>query len=126
MVTVILDTAVLVDVYRNRKRAADTLITYKNNRFAITIFTYTEFLAGAALLNKKDARKFLKDYPVINFDANSASILKTMCMQYLLPSKHLGDFLIAASAMANKAAVITPNYKDFSKFKNLEVIRYLI
>jgi predicted nucleic acid-binding protein len=93
-----------------------------NAKFAISIFNYTEFLAGAPIRRKNDAAKFLQIYGVVDFDDKCKKVLNRLSKEHELPSQKLTDFLIASVCLANKSGIITTNAKDFTKFKGLEVL----
>jgi predicted nucleic acid-binding protein len=118
----ILDTNILIGTYRSRKKTIAVLNKIDSELFAISVFNYTEFLAGATLQRKNDAAKFLRTYDVIDFDDKCKKILTQLSREYVLPSQKLSDFLIASVCLANKCGIVTTNAKDFIKFKGLKVI----
>ncbi len=120
----LLDTNVIIDIYRNKKKAFEALAKYKQKIFYISIITYAEFLAGAKSNHKNDARKFLSQFTVVKFDDNSHKQLNGMCMKYELPNREqLRDMFIAATAIANNYDIITNNAKHFN-YSGLTVHRY--
>lgn len=117
----ILDTNVLIGLYRSRKKAVNFLSGIDSAAFATTIFSYAEFVAGTPIYRKAEAHKFLSFIPIVNFDDKSHKVTEKLCRQVMLPKNHLADFFIASVCIANNYELITANAKDFSKFKSLKV-----
>jgi len=123
---VVLDTNVLIALYRNRKAVYDYAKTMSIDEVFITHPTYIEFLAGAKVENKRFIKSFLQNFQLLSFDAKSEIASKTLATQNQITGKgKCTDLLIASICIANGMAIVTANVSDFT-FTNLEVIKYIV
>ena len=121
---VVLDTNVLIDIYRNKKLLSNFIQIKEIRKVYITSVVYVEFLAGAKLEFKRNALKFLADYPILSFCKKSEVSAKTISTQHQIKGKGKAtDLLIAAVCIANNLPLLTANIDDFN-FKKLEIIKY--
>jgi predicted nucleic acid-binding protein len=124
----ILDTNVLINLYRAKAKTIKVLGTLgltHNAVFAIAHFNYVEFVAGTT--RKNDAEKFLRYYPIVDFDKKShlLSVKLSRNRKILLESQKLSDFLIASICIAHDYHIATTNIKDFTMFEpfGLKIIK---
>ncbi len=118
-----MDTNVLIGLHRSKKKTVEYLSNIDSAYFAITPFTYAEFLGGATVPGKIEAAKFLKQYPVVDFDQSAQTTLTKLCRQIQLQKNQLPDLLIASICLAHDYGIVTANHKHFTKFPNLEVLK---
>ncbi len=122
---VVLDTSVLIDIFRGNKKTLEELKKYKEEIFAITSITLFELWQGKL----KEVEKFVLDnLPKYPFDEKSAKlagiILKELKEIGKIPE--IQDLLIASICIANNSKLITKD-KGFEVFKpfrlRVEIIR---
>lgn len=120
---VILDTSVCIEILKERQRATDS---FRSLDFASPyISAVTVFELMFRTYNAKQAKEFIVDVEVIDFDENSANKASEIALEL----KHKGtpieaaDLFIAATALANNCALATLNTKDFSRIKGLRLVR---
>lgn len=91
----------------------------------ITRINYIEILSGTSENAKASARKFLRQFEILEFDKTAAEKASNLAMKYRVSSKNSKDFLIASIAIANKIPLLTENNKDFN-YKELKLMPYRI
>jgi predicted nucleic acid-binding protein len=74
MKTAMLDTNVLFDLMKNEKSALAKLKDFKGYKFVISFLVYAEVMAGSQLRVKADTRKFLKNFPVKEYDTKAHTV----------------------------------------------------
>jgi len=125
MKKVLLDTTLIVHLYRKRKEADKIIEHFKGHEFFISVVTYTEFVASAKTKYKKDAKKFLQPYKVLALNETVTKTIITQSYINEVPTTQTADFFIACTAIAHKATLITNNEKHF-KYKGLKTHFYSI
>ncbi len=114
MKIVMLDTNVVIDLFKNYNDARKKLIEFKEHKFAISYLVYAEFMSGTQLTKKKDSNKFLKLFKVFMFDAKAHQTANLFLQKYFTGRENSpNDLLIAAHAHSLNYPVITNNAKDF-------------
>ena len=123
MSTALLDTNVLVDIYRNRRSATQSLMQLEVKTFCFSILTYAEFLGGASIRHKAETRKFLSKFPIIDIDTSITNEVKKLSYSNALHKNHIHDLFIAATAISKKFILVTANVKHFP-YKAIHIHKY--
>ncbi len=120
-----LDTNVVLDILKNRTKALDKLKAFKHFTFIISFLVYVEIMAGSQLAQKKDTRKFLREFFIVhNFDDAAHKESTRFLNKYFTGRENRPmDLLIAAHAKSLHIPIITNNAKDFI-FSEIEVYHY--
>lgn len=131
MGVVILDTDVIIDLYRNKREALKTLDYFKDKVLTISPISYAEFLGGTRLKYKIEARKFLHQFKVLHEKENQK--LFALCMKHEFKKQRsdkrnssLGDFLIAQDTLKANTILVTQNIDDFTMFESIKLHEYKI
>jgi len=131
-----LDTSLLVDLLREAARetegpASRFLATVQDEELGISVFVACELAAGAAMSTRPAQEKRRVDrlceglhiqYPDEGFPSAYGSLLASQERTHRRISTM--DLLIATSALAAGAPLVTRNAKDFSRVPGLDVIAY--
>lgn len=123
----IVDTCYLIDLMKGDRDAEG--ITRLHNPLSTTSVSSAEFLHGAKKSGKKDvyavSEKFLRFFPVLPFDAESAVIYAELAHTLSGSGRHISTFdeLIAAIALRNNEPLVTRD-RNFSAIDGLEIISY--
>jgi len=128
----ILDSTFLVDFERDRKRglpdgAVAFLAAHENTAFAITFTIAGELAAGRSLgIDRAKWERFIKPFRLYEYTPEVAWRFGQAYRQLQRDGKMIGanDLWIAATALANDAAVVTRNVREFSRVEGLEVLGY--
>lgn len=100
-----------------------------HNPLRTTAISSAEFLYGARKSNKKNiiaaSEKFLRYFPVLPFDAESAGIYAGIAHSLAEHGRHVSSFdeLIAAIARRHNEPLVTRD-RHFSRIDGLEIIPY--
>jgi tRNA(fMet)-specific endonuclease VapC len=131
----ILDTDHLSLLQRENTKLIDRLLSYQQERVVITIVTVEEQLRGRlsviskasdlksktslalAYQNLRLTVESLTEFEQIDFDPQSESIYRQLREQKIRIGTQ--DLRIASIALANRATLLTRNYRDFSQVPNL-------
>jgi predicted nucleic acid-binding protein len=119
------DTTVFIHLLDQYGKMTAILKKLGVKKMYITRIGYIELLAGAKKSRKVDTRKFLSDYPILEFNEKAASITALLSMKYQVSSKNSKDFLIAATCISHNLSLLTENNKDFN-YKELKLQQYRI
>ncbi len=114
------DTDVLIDFLRGNEKAVE-LIRENSENILISPITITELYSGARNENERNQLdSFLALFQIIPADGEIAKVAGQLKREYS-KSHNLGlaDCLIAATAIASNAKLMTLNVKHFPMFKNL-------
>lgn len=122
---VIIDSTVLIHMSTQYNRMVSIMDAKGITEYCITRVNHIELLAGASVDSKPSVRKFLQKYPVLEFDAKAVQLANNLAMRYRVGKKQSKDFLIAATAIANKLPLLIENTKDFD-YKELKLMTYRI
>ena len=104
---VLLDTSVLIDLYRNRRKAE----------------AYLQHL-GASQRYKAAAQKELQNYTILPIDAAAHKSVYQLARLIELAPGRAADTIIAASAKAHHIKIVTTNVRDFRRLPDVEIIEY--
>jgi predicted nucleic acid-binding protein len=88
-----------------------------------TRINYSEILNGAAENQKLQARKFLKQFALLEFDNNSALTATKLAFKYRVNARNQRDFLVASVAITYKLPLLTENEKDFN-YSEIKLLPY--
>jgi predicted nucleic acid-binding protein len=123
----IVDTCYLIDLMKGDPDAGE--ITRQHNPLRTTSISSAEFLYGAKKSGKKKvyevSEKFLRFFPVLPFDAESAVIYAEIAHALSGSGRHISTFdeLIAAIAIRHDEPLVTRD-RHFSAIGQLEIISY--
>lgn len=124
MKTLMIDSNVIIDLLRNRRKALGRIQRFSQYKLVVSHFSYIEVMAGAQSHRKADTEKFFRQYLVLSFNNKAQIESRSLARRY-----HAGkplDLLIAAHAKAEGVELLTNNVKDFAKYKGLKVLHYEI
>ncbi len=121
---ILIDTNILIEVYRNNKNIIETVQNIGQHNIAISTITYAELLYGSR--NKKELHLIHKDIStltVLNIDEDVSIKFIELIAEYALSHKlAIPDALIAATAICNNLPLYTLNKKDFQFINSIELI----
>jgi len=123
----IVDTCYLIDLMKGDPDAGE--ITKLHKPLRTTSVSSAEFLYGAKKSGKKNAydvsEKFLRFFPVLPFDAESAVIYAEIAHALSGSGRHISTFdeLIAAIAIRHDEPLVTRD-QHFAAVDGLELISY--
>lgn len=125
---VILDTDILIDYIRqpeNKNSHIRILLkSIPSQDLAISILTIQELYVGESSKVKQKAEFFLNlisKLVILHYDYVTAKMAGEI-MRDIRPRVQFVDAAIAATAILNKAKLLTLNRKDFQGIKNLKLI----
>lgn len=90
--TVILDSTALFHLNYHRNKIMPVLKEMGATKFCITRINYLEIMAGSSLKSKKETRKFLQQFSVIEFTPACKDVANTLAFKYEISSKNQHDF----------------------------------
>lgn len=123
----IVDTCYLIDLMKGDPDAGE--ITKLHKPLRTTSVSSAEFLYGAKKSGKKNvydvSEKFLRFFPVLPFDAESAVIYAEIAHALSGSGRHISTFdeLIAAIAIRHDEPLVTRD-QHFAAVEGLELISY--
>lgn len=123
----LVDTCFLIDLMKGDSDAEGIIKTHKSPK--TTSVSSAEFLYGAKKSGKKNvydvSEKFLRFFPVVPFDAESAVIYAEVASTLSGSGRHISTFdeLIAAIALRHDEPLVTRD-RHFSAIDGLELISY--
>jgi len=123
----LVDTCFLIDLMKGDPDAEGIIKTHKSLK--TTSVSSAEFLYGAKKSGKKNvydvSEKFLRFFPVVPFDAESAVIYADIASTLSGSGRHISTFdeLIAAIALRHDEPLVTRD-RHFSAIDGLELISY--
>lgn len=121
----LLDTNVVIHFFKNKGNIANTLLSKSKTELAIPSIVQYELLFGAK--SQTDIQKttmlneFLKNMIIIPFaetEAESSAAIRAHLSKRGLQIGSL-DMLIAGTALANAATLVTNNIREFQRIPNL-------
>jgi len=122
---VLLDTNILIEVYRGNFEIINTVIKIGQQNIAISDVTKSELFFGAR--NKDELRIIKKDLTKligISITEDISNLAVQLVEKYCLSHKlSLPDALIAATALQNNIELYTLNVKDFKFIKGLKLVK---
>jgi len=120
----LVDTNILIEIYRNNKRIIATIEDIGQNNIAVSSITFAELLYGAR--NKKELQLIRKDISkltVLNLDEVISEKFIELIAEYSLSHKlAIPDALIAATAICRNLPLYTLNKKDFVFIKAIRLV----
>lgn len=123
--TVHVDTSALIDALTGSRRSLNTLIrlTEDGHRLAISTIVLYEWLRGPRVQADLEAQETLFPSEVtVPFGPAEAALAARLYEQVRKPRGREIDLAIAATAMANGAAILTLNPQDFTDVPGLSVV----
>lgn len=122
---ILLDTDILIDVFRNHPPAVAWINSITTQKPALPGYVVLELFAGCH--DKSDiqfVQKRIKNFAVLWTDLpNANAILNTFASAHLTHSLGILDALIAATALTHNLPLHTFNQKHFSAVPNLQTIQ---
>jgi tRNA(fMet)-specific endonuclease VapC len=119
----LLDTNVLIEILKNNQNTV-TKTASLASPLAISAVTAMELMVGAR--NKKETQllnKFVSRFQVISLDAEISRIAFELITDYAKShALDIPDALIGATAISQKARLLTYNVKDFQYIPALELV----
>lgn len=124
----ILDSSVLVDVLRGDEHVRHALHAHDPSALAVPAFVRSELVLGATLADDGHAERYaveaiLRPFRLLAFDercANAYAVLHTT-LQRRGALIGIADIMIAATAIAHDATVVTANVRDFARVPFLRI-----
>jgi tRNA(fMet)-specific endonuclease VapC len=128
----IIDTSVLISLEREGRKWREVLgEDAQEEMLAIAAITASELLSGVYRANTERRRtarlqhveEILREFAVLPFDLNVARIHARLWFELDVAGERIGthDALIAATALANDASLLTTNLREFIRVPGLEV-----
>ncbi len=122
---ILADSTVFVHLLRSKTKMQKVLRDFGVTQIYISRIGYLEILAGATIHRKTAMRKFLADYPILEYNSNCVKTNCNLAMKYQVVKHNSKDFFIAAIAISNGLPLLTENNKDYN-YKELKVLPYRI
>ena len=124
-----LDTNTCIDLLRGRpEHLADRLRELSPAQVAVPSLVYAELLLGAALSadppkNRRLVERLVTPLRILDFDATAAVAYAVVRSELQSAGLCIGpnDLIIAATALAHQALLVTANVRDFSRVPGLRV-----
>jgi len=117
---ILLDSSVLIDIWRKGESGWPVLETSSNY---VSTISYIEFLQGANRRQKKDALGLLNRYDHVRLDAATSDAAVALIDKHSeTDGLRLADALIAAACLVHDLDLLTLNRRHFQKIVNLKLI----
>lgn len=124
-----LDTNTCVDLLRNNQpEMSDKLKNAKPSDFVLPSLVFAELLFGASLSKRPDENRekinlFVTPFRLIDFNRTAATIYAEIRKGLQKNGNLIGpnDLIIAATAMAHGATLVTSNTKEFRRVPKLKI-----
>ncbi len=124
-----LDTNTCIDLLRGASaRLAERIGELSPAQVSLPSLVYAELLLGAALSaaparNRRLVERLVEPMRILDFDAKAAVAYSAIRAQLQLAGKGIGpnDMIIAATALANQAVLVTANLREFNRVPGLLV-----
>ena len=126
----LVDTSVLIALFRKNEHAKNALDTISANDAYICDITFLEILAGCPTLEKREyALNLLEVYGLLKNNEKvsdkSMQLMKRYCIQRTgQPIMRIADCIIAAFAIYNQMELLTFNKKDFDFIQGISIHPY--
>ena len=122
----LVDTSVLIALFRKNKEAKAVLDSLVANDMYICDVTFLEILTGCSTVEKREhALNWLEVYGLLKnnekISDTSMLLMKRYCIQRGQPALRLADCLIAAFAVYHKMELLTFNKKDFDFIQGISI-----
>jgi len=128
----VIDTSVLVAAERGRLDLAEFLASHPDESFAVSAITWSELWHGvfrADGTKRRELRQaFVRSvgeiFPVLPFDSTVAEVHASTWASLARRGAMIGahDLIVAATALATSASVVTRNSKEFARVQGLRVV----
>ena len=109
MVSVLIDTNILIDYLNGIEQAKTELDRYSDK--AISLITWMEVMVGATPETERIMRGFLSGFVHLPIDEQVATVAVALRKQHKIK---LPDAIVWATAQVNRCLFVTRNTKDFS------------
>lgn len=123
---VLVDTSILIDLFRKTDKANSVLISLVRQGYTYCISAVTEYeiYTGAALGQVDFWNNFLQKTEVLPFDKAVAKVAVNLNKELKKKRKliDIADLFIAATAVANNLPFSTLNRKHFDRIDGLTVV----
>lgn len=124
-----LDTNVIIDVVRGKSPELERHFRYSHitdiaiPSIVIAELEYGAWHSGKYEENRRQFLPFTRNFRVIPFNENEAEVYGAIRQQLAAKGSIIGpnDLLIAATAIANDAILVTHNVKEFERIDNLRI-----
>jgi predicted nucleic acid-binding protein len=125
------DTTFLIDLQRSSRNrsgvaARQFLERYDGSRFSLSVIALGEFAAGFA--DERDAAlgEIRRHFAVLPLDEAVALTYRTIFRELRRAGNLIGanDLWIAATALRHGLPLVTANHVEFSRIRQLRVLRY--
>ncbi len=124
----VLDTNTLIYFFKGMGRVSETLLSHPPSDIAIPAIVLYELEVGIAKSTAPTKRRqqlqtFIAATQVLSFGAKEAQAAAQIRVNLEKNGQPIGayDVLIAATALAQKATLVTHNTKEFGRIKQLEL-----
>jgi tRNA(fMet)-specific endonuclease VapC len=126
-----LDTNTVIDFFRGRGRVAERLLAVRPSEIALPAVSAYEAWVGVLGSRSAERRaiqyqEFLAAIEVLPFDAATARTAAEIRLALQRRGETIGpmDTLIAATALANGATLVTRNLREFSRVPDLRIVNW--
>jgi len=119
----VIDSSIFIDHFRGHPPAT-SFFESLSDLALFSAVTETELLTGnqcSIAETRKKILQFLAKFEKISVDNPIAQLAGDLSREHRANGLELGDALIAATAIINKAELLTRNVRDFEKIKDLRV-----
>lgn len=127
-----LDTSIIIEILRKNEKTRVFLASNKDNIIITSTLCAMEIFTGIYKCNREKRNAHLEEarilfesfYDVISFNSSHAQIAGEIKADLSKSGEFIGDMdiLIASTALANQAIMVTSNPKHFSRIKNLKIL----
>ena len=122
----VLDTDAVVDVLRKKRGVAERLARVSPDDVAVASMAVAELLYGAAASadparNRAEVERFLSQVHLLPFGRRAASAHAELRWQLRAQPIGPNDLVIAATALAAGATLVTSNTREFERVPGLRV-----
>lgn len=125
------DTTFLIDLQRSRRNrsgvaARQFLERYVGSRFFLSVIALGEFAAGFADERDTALVEIRRHFAVLPFDEAVALTYRTIFRELRRAGNLIGanDLWIAATALRHGLPLVTAHHPEFSRIRQLRVLRY--
>ena len=121
-----LDTSVAI-LLRDDAVAAKSFLTTLDVRPVLSAITKVELEGGVYARPEMTAQRrrrldaLLRKFEVVDFDADMATVYGTIIQRHGFSRRKIIDRMIAATAIARRAVLITANASDFAEIEDLKL-----
>lgn len=127
MITIIVDSDILIDFSRGYETAAKWIETAEaNSTLLISSVTEMELILGSRdKRHLKETIQFLRRFQIISISEQISNRASELVVQYCLSHRLLiPDALIAATALTLNENIVTGNQRDFRFIPGLKLLAY--